>query len=182
MSGIKEYSQKTFEDIKHLTEDGIEFRYARELQKILEYAKWGNFVKVIEKAKEACKNSNNEVSDHFADVGKTIEMPKCASKIIDDLMLSRYACYLIVQNADPRKEIIALGQTYFAVKTREKEIDEEFEQLSEDQKRMSIRNELKYHNKSLAVMLFIKYVSDIYKEHKEELLKKYDNNIEFVLI
>ena len=150
MSDLKEYSQKTFEDIKHLTEYGVEFWYARELQIALEYAKWGNFIKVIEKAKIACKNSGVGIKDHFADVGNMVELGSGAQRQIEDIMLSRYACYLIVQNADPRKEVIALGQSYFAVKTREKEIDEEFEQLTEEQKRVSIRNELKNHNKSLA--------------------------------
>ena len=150
MSDLKEYSQKTFEDIMHLTEYGVEFWYARELQIALEYAKWGNFIKVIEKAKIACKNSGVGIKDHFADVGNMVELGSGAQRQIEDIMLSRYACYLIVQNADPRKEVIALGQSYFAVKTREKEIDEEFEQLTEEQKRVSIRNELKNHNKSLA--------------------------------
>lgn len=150
MSNIKEYSQRTFEDIKHLTEEGIEFWYARELQVILEYVKWENFIKVVDKAKEACKHSGFEVEDHFPDVRNMVELGSGAQRQIDDIMLSRYACYLVVQNGDPRKEIIALGQTYFALKTREKELDEEFEQLSEEHKRVSIRNELKFHNKSLA--------------------------------
>lgn len=150
MSDIKEYSQATFEDIKHFTEEGIEFWYARELQVVLEYVKWENFIKVIEKAKEACNNSGYSIEDHFPDVRNMVELGSGAKRQIDDLMLSRYACYLIVQNGDPRKEIIALGQTYFAVKTREKELDDEFDQLTEDQKRLSIRTELKSHNKSLA--------------------------------
>ena len=150
MSDIKEYSQATFEDIKHFTEEGIEFWYARELQVVLEYVKWENFIKVIEKAKVACNNSGYLIEDHFPDVRNMVELGSGAKRQIDDLMLSRYACYLIVQNGDPRKEIIALGQTYFAIKTREKELDDEFDQLTEDQKRISIRTELKSHNKSLA--------------------------------
>lgn len=150
MSNIDNYSEKTFEDIKHLTEEGIEFWYARELQKVLEYAKWDNFKNTIEKAKIACENSNINISDHFADVRNMVELGSGAQREIGDIMLSRYASYLVVQNADPRKEIVALGQTYFAVKTREREIDENFEELSEEQKRLAVRNELKSHNKSLA--------------------------------
>lgn len=150
MSDINKYTQTTFEDVKHLTEEGIEFWYARELQIVLEYVKWENFIKVIEKAKEACKNSGFSIEDHFPDVGNMVKLGSGAERQIDDFMLSRYACYLIVQNGNPRKEIVALGQTYFAVKTRQKELDDEFDQLTEDQKRLSIRNELKSHNKSLA--------------------------------
>lgn len=150
MNDLKKYSEKTFEDIKHYTEDGIEFWLARELQEVLEYTEWRNFSGVIEKAKIACKNSNNSVFDHFVDINKTIDMPKSAKKEIDDFQLSRYACYLIVQNGDPRKEVIALGQTYFAVKTRQQELVENYDQLTEEQKRLAIRNEMINHNKSLA--------------------------------
>lgn len=150
MSNLDNYSEKTFEDIKHLTEEGIEFWYARELQKVLEYAEWRNFNTVINKAKVACENSNYEILDHFVDVNNMVELGSGAQREIDDIMLSRYASYLIVQNADPRKEIVALGQTYFAVKTREMELEEEFENLTEENKRLAVRNELKTHNKSLA--------------------------------
>lgn len=149
MSNIEVYSEKIFEDIKHYTDDGEEFWLARELQKVLEYTEWRNFSKTIEKAKKACENSNYDVSDHFVEVNKTIEMPKNATKNIDDIMLSRYACYLIVMNGDPRKEVIALGQTYFAVKTRQQEIIENYDSLSEDQKRIAVRNEIIAHNKTL---------------------------------
>lgn len=114
------------------------------------YTEWRNFSKVIDKAITACENSENEVSDHFVEVNKTIEMPKSATKDIVDFELFRYACYLIVQNGDSRKKIIALGQTYFAVKTRQQELIENFDDLSEDKKRLAIRNEMKTHNKSLA--------------------------------
>ena len=114
------------------------------------YTEWRNFSKVIDKAITACENSENEVSDHFVEVNKTIEMPKSATKNIVDFELFRYACYLIVQNGDSRKKIIALGQTYFAVKTRQQELIENFDDLSEDKKRLAIRNEMKTHNKSLA--------------------------------
>lgn len=139
-----------FEKIKHISEDGVEFWYARELQTALEYVEWRNFRKVVEKAKISCENSANDVKLHFVEVNKTSEMPNGGSKIIEDVMLSRYACYLIVQNGDPQKEVIALGQTYFAIKTRQQELAEKFEELTEDQKRLSIRNEIIEHNKSLA--------------------------------
>lgn len=149
-TAIEQYSEKTFEDIKHINENGQEFWYARELQTVLEYSQWRRFNETIERAKLACKNSGYESSDHFADVGKTIDMPKGAQKTIPDYMLSRYACYLIVMNGDPRKDVIAVGQTYFAIKARQGELIENYEQLTEDQKRLAIRNEMKAHNKSLA--------------------------------
>ncbi len=150
MSDIVKYNEKVFEKIKHINQDGQEFWYARELQTVLEYAQWRNFETVIEKAKIACENSSNEIVDHFADVSKTIQMPKTATKEINDIMLSRYACYLIVMNGDPRKDVIAFGQTYFAVKTRQQEIIENYDTLSEQQKRLAIRNEISNHNKALA--------------------------------
>ena len=103
---------KTFESIKHIDENGIEYWYARELQKVLKYNKWENFEKVIQKAKIACKNTGISVVEHFPDIRKTIRMPKNAEKEINDYKLTRYACYLIAQNGDPRKEVIALAQTY----------------------------------------------------------------------
>ena len=143
-------TEKDFESIKHVDENGIEFWYARELMIMLEYSKWGNFVKVIDKAKEACKNSNINVLDHFAGVDKTIKMPKTAEKIIDDYKLTRYAGYLIAQNGDSRKKAIALAQTYFAVQTRKQELTrQEYEQLSEDEKRLYTRKNVKDKNKYL---------------------------------
>lgn len=130
MSNIDKYTEKMFDDIKHLTEDGIEFWYARELQLALEYTKWDNFKKVVEKAKVSCRNSNINDLDHFADVGNMVQLGSGAQREIEDIMLSRYACYLIVQNSDPRKEVVALGQTYFAVKTRERELEEDFGELT----------------------------------------------------
>ncbi len=144
------YSEKTFEDIKHIDEDGNEFWYARELQIVLEYAQWRRFNEAIERAKIACEQSGNDIAEHFADVGKTSPMPNGGVKMINDLMLSRYACYLIVMNGDPRKPVIAVGQTYFAVKTRQQEIIENYEELTEDQKRVAIRMEMKRHNTALA--------------------------------
>lgn len=150
MNDIEKYNEQLFENIKHVNEYGQEFWYARELQPILEYVQWRNFVEAIERAKLACKNSGFEIDDHFADVSKTISMPKGAHKDVPDYMLSRYACYLIVMNGDPRKEVIAVGQTYFAVKTRQQELVENYDQLSEEQKRLAIREEMKRHNTSLA--------------------------------
>ena len=150
MEQIKKYNEIIFESIRHINEYGVEYWNARELMVALEYSKWNNFVGVIEKAKIACDLSNNNVEDHFADVGKTIKMPKGATKEINDYQLSRYACYLIVQNADPKKEKVALGQTYFAVQTRKQEISEkEYNLLSEDEKRFYQRKLTKKGNYSL---------------------------------
>lgn len=118
MSDLKAKEYVPFEQIKHVSEEGQEFWYARELSLILEYTEWRNFSKVVDRAKLACKNSGYELIDHFVDVNKTINMPKTATKEILDIKLTRYACYLIVQNGDPRKEVIAIGQTYFAIQTR----------------------------------------------------------------
>ncbi len=147
MPDIEKYSKSDFERAKQHTEEGVEFWYARDLKDILEYGQWRNFLKVVEKAKESCKNAENDIGDHFADVSKMVEIGSEAKRNINDIRLSRYACYLIVQNGDSRKKIIALGQTYFAVKTRERENDEAF---IEDKTRFAIRNELRTHNKSLA--------------------------------
>ena len=150
MSELSSYSEQTFESIKHINEYGQEFWYARELQAALEYAQWRRFEETIERAKKACETSGNAVSDHFANVGKMVELGSGAEREIQDIQLSRYACYLIVMNGDPRKEVIAVGQTYFAVKTRQQELVENYDALSEDQKRLAIRNEMIEHNKSLA--------------------------------
>ena len=147
---VNKYNEQIFEQIKHVNENEQEFWYARELQEVLEYKQWRRFEDTIERAKNSCQNSGNEISDHFAAVGKTIDMPKGAKKVIKDYMLSRYACYLIVMNGDSRKDVIALGQTYFAIKTRQQELIENYDMLSEEQKRLSIRNEIIKHNKSLA--------------------------------
>ena len=150
MSDLVKYSEQTFESIKHVNEYGEEYWLARELQLVLEYAQWRRFSDAIERAKLACKNSGFAVEDHFADVGKMVDIGSGAERQIDDVMLSRYACYLIVMNGDPRKEVIAIGQSYFAVKTRQQELIDNYEQMSEDQKRLAIRNEMKRHNIALA--------------------------------
>lgn len=143
------YNNSVFENIKHINEYEQEFWYARELQKVLEYTEWRNFLKIVEKAKSACEASKNNVLDHFVDVNKIVHLG-VADREIQDIVLSRYACYLIVMNGDSRKEIIALGQTYFAVKTRQQELQEDYSILTEEQRRITIRNELISHNKSLA--------------------------------
>ena len=150
MPDIEKYSEATFEKIKHINEYGQEFWYARELQQALEYTEWRNFSAVVEKAKAACSASGNEVDDHFVDVNKMVDIGSGTQREIDDVTLSRYACYLIVMNGDPRKQIIAVGQTYFAVKTRQQELVDNYDQLTEDQKRLAIRDEIKRHNNPLA--------------------------------
>lgn len=149
MSNLTAIEYKSFEAIKHLSEDGGEFWYARELATVLEYVQWRNFQKVLDRAILACRNSGYAIPDHFAEVSKTIEMPKNASKQVVDYKLSRYACYLIVQNGDPRKEVIALGQTYFAIQTRRQEVADYFNQLDEDNKRLVIRGDIKQWNQML---------------------------------
>lgn len=150
MNDIETYKEKTFDDIKHLDELGNEYWEAREFMQVLGYSKWGNFNKVIDKAKIACNISNNNVSEHFADAGKVLEVGNKAKMKVTDFHLSRYACYLIVQNADPRKKAVALGQTYFAVQTRRMEItQEEYSKLSEDEKRLYTRINVKNKNKYL---------------------------------
>lgn len=150
MADIEKYSEATFENIRHTNEYGQEFWYARELQQALEYSQWRRFEETIERAKTACLQSENSIEDHFANIGKMVSIGSGAQREIDDIMLSRYACYLIVMNGDPRKQIIAVGQTYFAVKTRQQELVDNYDQLTEDQKRLAIRDEIKRHNKSLA--------------------------------
>lgn len=126
------------------------FWYARELQAALEYSQWRRFEEAIERAKIACEQSGNPVADHFANVGKMVELGSGSEREVNDYVLSRYACYLIVMNGDPRKEVIAVGQTYFAIKTRQQELVENYDELTENQKRIAIRHEMAEHNKSLA--------------------------------
>jgi len=147
---VTAYSQQTFESIKHIDENGAEFWLARELQIALEYAQWRRFQESVERAKTACEASGLDMADHFADIGKMVDLGSGSQRKIADIKLSRYACYLIVMNGDPRKEVIALGQTYFAVKTRQQEIADDIAQLSEDDKRLAIRDEVTIRNKFLA--------------------------------
>ena len=122
MKGIKEYTERLFEDIKHIDENGNEYWLARELQVVFEYTQWRRFKNTISKTKTACSNSNVSVENHFANVGKMINLGKGGTRSVDDYKLSRYACYLIAQNGDPRKEVIALGQSYFTIQTGKQEL------------------------------------------------------------
>lgn len=142
---------QTFEAHSHMTESGVEFWLARDLQVLLEYEKWENFEKVIQKAMQACELSGHVMVDHFPDVRKTIQMPKGAEKTINDYMLTRYACYLIAQNGDPRKEKIAFAQTYFAVQTRKLEI---IEKRIAEFERMNARRKLAQSEKELSGVIF----------------------------
>lgn len=144
------YTETLFDSIKHVNENGNEFWYARELSKILGYKDFRNFELLIYKAMESCENSINSVTDHFGEVTEMVSIGSGAQRGFSSYVLSRYACYLIVMNGDPSKDIIALGQTYFAVKTRQQELIENFDDLDEDKKRLAIRNEMITHNKSLA--------------------------------
>ena len=150
MAKLHATEYEPFEAIKQIDENGNEFWFARDLQNALSYSKWENFSKVIDRAILACKNSGFIVDDHFPDVRKTITMPKNATKQVIDYKLTRYACYLIVQNGDPRKEIIALGQTYFAIQTRRQELADTFNQLDENNKRLVVRGNIKQWNQLLA--------------------------------
>lgn len=143
-------NKNIFESCKHIDDNGIEYWNAREMQEVLQYKEWRNFKKILESAKIACKISDQEVLDHFVEINKMINLAKGAKRKVLDYKLTRYACYLIVMNGDPRKEIIALVQTYFAVKTRQQEFQELFNQLTENEKRLFIRGDIKQKNMLLA--------------------------------
>lgn len=150
MNKLEINNNKTFEDIKHIDENDSEFWYARELMSILQYANWQNFEKIIEKAKISCENSNINVLDHFIDVDKMVQIGSGAERKQKDYKLTRYACYLIAQNGDSRKKVIALAQTYFAIQTRKQEISEkEYSSLTEDEKRFYQRDLTRKGNYSL---------------------------------
>lgn len=174
------YTNRTFEDIKHIDENGIEFCYARELMHILQYAKWENFKKVLEKAMIACENSEISIKNCFLDIRKPIISGKGKEELIEDYKLTRYACYLIAQNGDTRKKVIALAQTYFAIQTRKQEISEkEYTSLTEDEKRFYQRDLTRKGNYSLnktaknaGVKNFDKFhnagYKGLYKEHYQQ--------------
>lgn len=149
---IADQHHQTFEGIRQFDAEGNEYWTARQLARVLEYSEYRHFLPVIERAREACRNSGHPEADHFEDVLDMVEIGSGARRQVADLHLSRYACYLIVQNGDPAKPVIANGQTYFALQTRRQELrdDEAFARLSEDDKRLAIRNELATHNKHLA--------------------------------
>lgn len=149
--GITTDSHRTFEDIKHFDGNGNEFWLARELGLTLEYRQWRNFFQVIEKARMSCEASGQFPDDHFANVSKMVLLGSGAEREVEDVRLSRYACYLIVQNGDPSKPVIANGQAYFAIQTRRQEIQDNanFMGLPEDERRLALRNEITLHNKSL---------------------------------
>ena len=150
MSTLSAKEYKCFEDIKRVRPDGSEYWAARELAPVLDYAKWENFYKVIKRAMIACENSGRSTLECFPEVRKTSPMPNGGVKDILDYKLSRYACYLIVQNGDPRKEVIALGQTYFAIQTYRQEVADRFNQLDEDSRRLVVRGDIKQWNQLLA--------------------------------
>ncbi len=149
MSDLKGKEYKRFEDIKHVRDDESEYWSARELAPALEYTKWENFNRVINRAMIACENSGHRISDDFPEVRKIVSAG-ATSKPKKDYELSRYACYLIVQNGDPRKEVIALGQTYFAIQTYRQEVADHYNQLDEDRRRLVVRGDIKQWNQMLA--------------------------------
>jgi len=163
MNKVIDYNEKIFENIKHFDEYGNEYWSARELMPLLEYSKWENFNKVIKSAMIACETSKNDLYDHFPEFRKMVDIGSKTKREIIDYHLSRYACYLIVQNANPKKKSVALGQTYFAIQTRKQEITElEYSRLSEDEKRLYRRKQTKDGNKTL------------YKIAKEKGVKNFD--------
>lgn len=140
-----------FDAIRHFDENGVEYWLARELYPLLGYSRWQRFLPVVTKAKEACVSSNINVEDHFTNMGKMVGLGSGATRELEDIALSRYSCYLIVQNGDPTKPVIAAGQTYFAIQTRRQEIEDQeaFVELNDDQKRLLLRREVAEHNKRL---------------------------------
>ena len=166
MNEIKEYTEKVFEDIKHIDENNHEYWLARELQNILGYYQWRSINDLIERAKVACKESKNNVDDHFALYRKMVNIGSKTTRNIIDYKLSRYACYLIVMNGNPKKEIIALAQTYFAIQTRKQELNEkEYNELTEDEKRLYRRNQIRKGNYNLNMTAVNSGVKDLARFH-----------------
>ena len=166
MNEIKECTERVFEDIKHIDKNGREYWYARELQNILGYHQWRSINDLIERAKVACKESKYNIDDHFAVQRKMIKLAKGATRNVIDYKLSRYACYLIVMNGNPKKEIIALAQTYFAIQTRKQEISEkEYSLLTEDEKRFYRRKQVKSGNYNLNKTAVNSGVKDLARFH-----------------
>ena len=166
MNELEKINETIFESIKHVDEDGNEYWYARELQKVLEYKRWDKFYNVIESAQVACSISNNNVLYHFSQVGKMIYLGKGGQRKISDYKLSRYACYLIAQNGDSRKKVIALAQTYFAIQTRIQELlEEEYNSLTEDEKRIYQRNQARKGNYNLNKTAVNSGVKDLARFH-----------------
>ena len=166
MNEIKEYTEKVFEDIKHIDDEGNEYWYARELMPLLEYSKWENFNNVIKKAVIAFRNSNKDDSYWLPEVRKPIITGKGKEEYIIDYKLSRYICYLIVQNGNPKKKMVALGQTYFAIQTRKQELSElEYNNLTEDEKRLYRRNQARKGNYNLNQTAVKSGVKDLARFH-----------------
>ena len=166
MNGIKEYTEKLFEDIKHIDENNNEYWLARELRSLLEYSKWERFSNAIKNAKIACKKSGYDINDHFPEVGKMVQIGSKTKRKLLDYKLSRYACYLIVLNCDPRKKVIALAKTYFAIQTRKQELSEkEYSELTEDEKRLYRRNQAKKGNYNLNKTAVNSGVKDLARFH-----------------
>ena len=166
MNEIREYRAKVFDSIKHIDEYGNEYWYARELQNILEYHQWRSINDLIKRAKVSCQESKYNVDDHFAVQRKMIKLAKGATRKVLDYKLSRYACYLIVMNGNPKKEIIALGQTYFAIQTRKQELSEkEYNELTEDEKRLYRRNQIRRGNYNLNQTAINSGVKDLARFH-----------------
>ena len=166
MNELEKINETIFESIKHVGEDGNEYWYARELQKVLEYTEWRKFVGIIKKAMNACKVSDYMISEHFVGADKMINLGKGGQRKVPDYKLSRYACYLIAQNGDSRKKVIALAQTYFAIQTRKQELlEEEYNSLTEDEKRIYQRNQARKGNYNLNKTAVNSGVKDLAKFH-----------------
>ena len=166
MDILKSYDEIIFNQIKHTDEEGKEYWSARELQRVLEYTEWRKFKGVIERAKVACFNSKNNISDHFVGADKMIKLAKGAKREVEDYKLSRYACYLIAQNGDSRKKVIAFAQTYFAIQTRKQELSEmNYNSLTEDEKRLYMRNQVRKGNYNLNQTAVKSGVKDLSRFH-----------------